>query len=207
MDEGLIQIIEAVKSEAEAKSDEIIKAGTAEAERIVESARKEADSIINAAKRDGERTRTEVMSQLRLAARDFILLLKEELEELIALKPLREGVADAMADPEFLQKLVLAMVAEYGRAEGAASGGQITITVPSVMREELDAQLSAMFQQELTAGHPLLKASDRLEGFTFSVGKTGEVTVTPEAIVESLKPFVLKKFHSLLEGAGKDAAG
>ena len=131
MDEGLVQIIEAVKSEAEVKSEEIVNKGKAEAQKIIDSAKKEAESIIGTAKRDAERTHSEVMSQLRLAARDFILQLKEELEELLALSPLRKGVADAMVDPEFMKRLVTAMVVEYGKGEGAAPGGQITITVPA----------------------------------------------------------------------------
>jgi len=207
MDEGLVQIIEAVKSEAEAKSEEIIGAGKAEAESIIQAAKKEAAGVREAAKRDAERTRTELMSQLRLAARDFILELKEELEQLMALAPLREGIAEAMADTGFLRKLVQTMVAEYGKAEGAAEGEHVTVTVPAAMQQELAAQLPALFQESLKGGHPLLNASERLEGFTFSVGDSGEVTITPDAIVEAVKPFVLEKFHALLEGAGKDAAG
>ena len=89
MDKGLVQIIEAVKSEAETKSEEIVKAGKAEAQSAIETARKEADGIIAAAKRDAERASTEMMSQLRLATRDFILLIKGELEDLLALTPCR----------------------------------------------------------------------------------------------------------------------
>jgi len=207
MDEGLVKIIEAVKSEAEVKSEEIINKGNAEAQNLIDSAKKEAESIIGAAKRDAERTHSEVMSQLRLAARDFILQLKEELEELLALSPLRKGVAEAMVDPEFMKKLITAMVIEYGKGEGAAPGGQITIGVPTAIQQELAAELPAMFKDALKGGHALLVGSDRLDGFTFTAGDTGEIMITPEAIVESVKPYVLKKFHSLLEGAGKDAAG
>ena len=99
------------------------------------------------------------------------------------------------------------MVAEYGKGAGAAENAQITVTVPEAMRQELDAQLPAMFQESLRGSHPLIEGSDRLEGFTFSVGDTGEVTLTPDTIVEALKPFVLDKFYALLEGAGEDAAG
>jgi len=207
MDEGLVQIIEAVKSEAEAKSEEIIRNGKAEAERIIEAARKEAESTAKSAARDAEHTRNELMSQLRLAARDFILELKEELEQVMALGPLREATSNAMADSEFLQKLIVAMVSEYGKAEGAGSGEQITIKVPAAMQQDLETQLAAMFRETLEGGHPLIEGSDRLEGFTFSVGDAGEVTITPEAVVEGIKPFILTKFHDLLEGAAKDAAG
>ncbi len=204
MDEGLVQIIEAVKGEAEAKSDEIIKAGKAEAQSIINTAQKEADAIIEAAKRDAERAHTEMMSQLRLAARDFILMVKSELEELLALTPFRQGIARDMADPEFLKKLVLALVTEYGKAEGR--GGQMAITVPASMRDEIAAQLPAMLAHQLEGGHPIVESSDRLEGFAFSIGESGEVTVTPEAVVAVIKPFVLEKFHEILDGAAKDAA-
>lgn len=207
MDEGLAQIIEAVKSEAEVKSEEIVNEGKAEAQRIIDSAKKEAESIVGTAKRDSERTHSEVMSQLRLAARDFILLLKEELEELLALSPLRKGVAEAMVDPEFIKRLVTALVTEYGKGEGTAPGGQITITVPTAIQQELAAELPALFKDALKGGHPLIDGSDRLEGFTFTDGDTGEIMITPEAIVESVKPYVLNKFHSLLEEAGKEATG
>jgi len=207
MDEALEQIIETVKSEAESKSEQIINAGKAEAESVIQAAKKEAASIREAAKQDAERTRTELMSQLRLAARDFILELKGELEQLMALAPLRSRVAEAMADPEFLCKLVLAMVTEYSKAEGADRGNRVTVTVPASMQDEMAAQLPALFQETLKGDHPLIELSDRLEGFTFSVGDTGEVTITPEAIVEGVKPFVLDRFHELLEGGAKDAAG
>ncbi|GAG40839.1 unnamed protein product [marine sediment metagenome] len=78
--------------------------------------------------------------------------------------------------------------------------------MPASMLDEMSAQLPAMLSKALQRGHPLIEASDRLEGFTFSVGGSGEVTVTPDAIVEAIKPFVLEKFHQILEGAAKDAA-
>ena len=205
MDKGLVQIIEAVKSEAEAKSEEIVKAGKAEAQSAVEAAQKEADEIVATAKRDAERAHTDMMSQLRLAARDFILQIKGELEDLLALTPCRQGVSADMADPEFLKKLVLAMVTEYGKAE-SGSGEKMTITVPASMHEAMSAQLPVMLAQVLEGGHPLIEASDRLEGFTFSVKGSGEVTVTPDAIVEAIKPFVLEKFHEILDGAAKDVS-
>lgn len=205
MDEGLVQIIEAVKGEAEAKSEEIVKAGKAKAQSVVDAAHKEAEGIVATAKRDAERAHTEMTSQLRLAARDFILLIKGELEDLLALTPCRQGVSADMADPDFLKKLVVAMVTEYGKGEGAGRG-DMTITVPTSMLDEMSVQLRAMLSKVLQGGHPLLEASDRLEGFTFSVGGSGEVTVTPDAIVEAIKPFVLDKFHEILEGAAKDAA-
>lgn len=205
MDKGLVQIIEAVKSEAEVKSEEIVKAGKAEAQSVIDAAHREADSIVETAKRDAERAQTEMKSQLRLAARDFILQIKGELEELLALKPCRQGVAADMADPDFLKKLVAAMVTEYGKGEGAGRS-DVTITVPTSMHSEMAEQLPAMLSKALQGEHPLLEASDRLEGFTFSVGGSGEVTVTPAAIVEAMKPFVLEKFHRILEGAAKDAA-
>ncbi|MFC1735308.1 hypothetical protein ACFL1X_04270 [Candidatus Hydrogenedentota bacterium] len=206
MDEGLVQIIEAVKTEAEAKSEDILNEAGKEADKIIEEAGKDAKKLIEAAAREGESAKTEVMSQLRLAARDFILTLKDELEDVMALKPLRASVAGAMADKAVLERLLVAMAAEYGKSEGAASGGDISVTVPASMSDEFSAQLSAMFAESLKGGHPLLKASDRLEGFTFSVGGSGEVTVTPDAVVEALKPFVLKKFHELLEGVAREDA-
>ena len=199
MDEGLVQIIETVKEQAELKSDEIRQAARSEAEAIVEDAKKEAAKIVEDAKRRGEDTNNELISQLRLAARDFILQLKGELEELLVLAPLREAVKTAMEDAGFIKTLIAAMISEY------ASGESIKMTVPASMEADLAAQIPALMKEGLEGGHPLLEASDRIEGFAFKVGDSGEVTITPDAVVAALKPFVLAKFHEMLESAAEKA--
>ncbi len=95
-----------------------------EAEQIIAKAKKEADSIINAAKNkekdsieQTEKQAVEIMknadSEIRLAARQFISNLKQQITGLITTAQVEVPVKDAFNDEKFVKNIILAVIKNW----------------------------------------------------------------------------------------------
>lgn len=189
--------------------DEGVEKGRREAERIVEEAKRQAAGIVEEARTESEalvaeahrkakETNDRLEQQLTLALRDFLLKAKAQLEELIAIKPLREKAKEAFADPQFMKKLIAEIVQAYLKRADAPQSHQIQITIPKEMREEFVTEWIKLMRDELHL-HAGLHTERGLHGFKLSAeGAGGELVVDDESIIELLRPFISERFHYLL---------
>jgi len=95
-----------------------------ETEQIIEKAKKEADSIINAAKNkekdnieQAEKQAVEIKknadSEMRLAARQFISNLKQQITGLITTAQVKVPVKDAFKDEKFVKNIILTVIKNW----------------------------------------------------------------------------------------------
>jgi V/A-type H+-transporting ATPase subunit E len=95
-----------------------------EAEQIIANAKKEADSIINAAKNkekdsieQAEKQAVEIKknadSEIRLAARQFISNLKQQITGLITTAQVEVPVKDAFKDEKFVKNIILTVIKNW----------------------------------------------------------------------------------------------
>ncbi len=182
--------VEAQRIEAQAKK---------ESAKILEKARSEADQIIENAKAKANATMDNLDQQMSLALRDMLLKAKSELEELIALKPLRKAVSEALADPEFIKKLIFNIISQYVERRTAHSIEELHIVIPEEMKEQFVKEWIAMMRSELET-HATLHAEKGLQGFKlFTEGGGGELIVDTDSMLEVIRPFVSERFHRLLD--------
>lgn len=204
MNGELSELIGALKEEGVKKGQDeagrIIDDGKREAAKILEEARNEADRIIEDAKKRSADTMQNLDQQMALALRDMLLKAKDELTDLVALKPLRKASDKALVDPEFIKKLIFEIIRSY--VETRASKGvneELHIVIPEEMKGDFVKQWVAMMRDELDT-QATLHAEKGLHGFKLFTSKGGgELVVDTDSMLEVMRPFVSERFHRILD--------
>lgn len=199
----LAELISALKEEGvekgRAEAQHIEAGAKKEAAKILEGARHEADQIIGDAKAKANAIMDNLDQQMSLALRDMLLKAKSELEELVALKPLRQAVSDALADPEFIKKLIFNIISHYVEKRTSRAAEELHIVIPEEMKAQFVKEWIAMMRSELET-HATLHAERGIKGFKlFTEGGGGELIVDTDSMLEVMRPFVSERFHRLLD--------
>jgi V/A-type H+-transporting ATPase subunit E len=213
MENEISQLIEALRQDGVEKGRQeakgIVAQAKGDAARIIEDARCEAERIIEAAEGRAKETMDHLSQQMALALRDLILKARTELEELLALRPLRREVGKAMADPEFVKRLIAAIATEYAKTWMAKEARQLRVEIPEEMKDEFMKNWVAMMRTELKA--PMtLHMEKGIAGFGLSVeGGGGKLVMDDASIMDAIRPFVSERFHRLIDEAmaGAEAHG
>ena len=199
----LDRLIGALKEEGvrkgEQEADRIVANAKKEAAGIVEEARTEADAVVGEAHAKAKATLERLEQQLSLALRDFLLKAKGQLEDLIALKPLKEKAEEAFSDPEFIKKLVYEIISAYAKREIAQEARHLHITVPEKMKSEFVKEWIVMMRSELKMS-ATLHSEEGLLGFKiYAEREGGQLVVDADSLMEMLRPFVSERFHYILD--------
>jgi len=157
-----------------------------EAERIVEAARKEAQKITETAKSDAARTKAQLDTELRLAARDFVASFHQRFTSQVVRPVVGETVGSALAEDTrtfFLLQEVL--VAALGQ------GTSIDVVVDQKKRDAFVASLSGELQKRVAAGTLVVTGEDGLSGFRLAKKGEGFVwDLSKDAIASELARLV-----------------
>jgi V/A-type H+-transporting ATPase subunit E len=203
-DEGITQ----GRTQAEA----LTTAAQQQAADIVAAAKREADAILAKAKEESGKLKAAGEDAIRLAMRDTILSMEGDLltEFLNRLRRLVKGV---LADPAFLQRLILEVA---GQAAQATAGKPTELLLPAelvsledLQRKPEEAKPGTLMHFVLSMGGGLLR-----EGMRFGVVDDGEagvrvrlvdedvqVDLTDAAMSQLLLRHMLPRFRALLRGA------
>ncbi len=116
MESKLEHLIKKIKSDgveaARKSADEILKNARKEADSIMKKASADAAQIIADAGKEAEKLKSNAEAALKQAARDTVLVTKEKLLKLFD-AAFKQKIGASMS-PEFIQELVLKMVANWG---------------------------------------------------------------------------------------------
>lgn len=209
MNGELAELIGALKEEGVKKGQDeagrIVGSSKQEAARIIDEARHEADRIIEDAKGKSAATMSNLDQQMSLALRDMLLRGKDELTELIALKPLREATDKALSDPEFLKKLIFTIISKYiDNRVSQGSSEELHIVIPEEMKSDFIKEWVAMMRKQLDT-HATLHAEKGLKGFKLFTDKgEGELIVDTDSMIDVMRPFVSERFHKILDEGALD---
>lgn len=183
-----------------AEAQKLTEQAKAQAERILAEARQEAERIVQEAKDAAGRDLQRGREDLELAARDVLLRLRQTLTETLE-AVLRRAAGGAMADNNFLTKLLHDVVMQYAEKD-SESIYPIQIRVSD---EELEAvtdwALREMTQHD-ERGRPRIDLKGKLKaaGFEYSAGG-GTVEVTPESIAAALSEMITPRLREVIDKA------
>ncbi len=194
---------------AQLRNDGIIK-GREEAERLVEEGRakavalvveaeRESGEIIEVARKRADELRRAGEEELREAARDLVLDLKNRLTERFR-QDLQRMVSEKLADPKFLETMILTIARDVRDSSNLAEEEQMIL----FLAEERADFVSGFATEMLRAGVTLSAAGASGEGLTISLPDTGvEIALTEQALVSLLERFLQPRFRAFLEGVGR----
>jgi len=214
---GVQALINRLKSEGVAagksEGDELLANAREKAEEIVSEAQAKADSLLAAARAEAAKEKSATEDGLKVAARDLVLSLRNELGDRIQQEAARL-VGTTLADEQFLQKLILTMA---GNAKENASVGdtepmEIVLPEKVVSFEELKQSPEAVEPGTLTHFVIALSGQALRNGVTFSTapGQNGikvkltdrdvSIDLTEESIAELLKMHLQPRLRAVMEG-------
>lgn len=99
------------------QAQEIIAEAKLKAQAIEAEAKENSEKIISDAQKSAEELKKNTISELKLYAGQSVEALKSEIATLVTNKLSENAVASAMADKEFMQQVILALVSEWSKNE------------------------------------------------------------------------------------------
>lgn len=190
-----------------------VETGRREAQKLVTEAQRNAQQILEDAKEQAEKTLAEAkakaeaetektQAELRLAARDTVLRLRDTLSGLVA-TVLTHATQEVLSDSNFLRQLIHDMALEYAKAD--REGRHVTqIAVPPETRKQLADWILHEVAHKDGVGKVDLKETLREAGFEYKTdGATVEVTTA--SVAAALQDLVGPTLRKMLEEATKNS--
>ncbi|GAB4534824.1 MAG: hypothetical protein Tsb0019_36410 [Roseibium sp.] len=214
---GVQALIERLKAEGVAKGrsegEDILAKATAKAADIVAEAQQKAAALLNEARAEAAREKAATEDGLKVAARDLVLSLRNELGDRIQQEAGRL-VGTALADEAFLKELILAMAANARDNASVSDSEPMEIVLPEkvVTFEELKQSPEAVEPGTLTHFVIALAGQVLREGVSFSsapgfdgikvklTDRNVSIDLTEEAIAALLKRHLQPRLRAVMEG-------
>jgi V/A-type H+/Na+-transporting ATPase subunit E len=187
------ELTDRVLSPARAKADDLIREAQVEAERILAAADAEAGRIREAAAQESANLRRQMEADLETAARNFLLIVEERLEAAIVNPVIEGALKPLLSDREFLEKMILELLAGYGRHGGREH--HIEILLPAAQQAELEAWFLERFKEKIS--QPLeVRFTDKITfGFKIGVAGTGTHVNFSDGLLQVFSEFCSPRFR------------
>ena len=196
MEVQLEHLIEKIKREgveaAEQDAQKIIDTAREKARKMVEDAQKQAELIKEQARQEAQKTRENSEMALKNAARNTMLLVKEQICKMFEKGLLREVRSEL--NPEFLPQLIEKVVTQWQPDQ------PVEISLSETDKQKLADTLLQRLQKNLTQP-VIIKTNPNLTG-GFRISKKDDSVAfdfSDEAIAETLNLFLNDKMKQLLK--------
>ena len=215
--EGVQALINRLKSEGVAagksEGEDILAKAKAKADEIVAQAQKKADGLLADARAEAAKEKAATEDGLKVAARDLVLSLRNELGDRIQQEAGRL-VGTTLEDQDFLQKLILAMAGNAKENASVSETEPMEIVLPEkiVTFDELKQSPESVESGTLTHFVIALAGKALREGVTFSTApgfdgikvkltdRDVSIDLTEEAIATLLKRHLQPRLRAVMEG-------
>ncbi len=215
---GLESLIARLREEGvtagHAEAQRLVADAQSRAHRILEKAEAESRSMVEAARRESESLRRAGEEALRVAARDAVLDLKDQLERRFA-ADVGKTVSDALRDEALLQRLILEVVGRARTEGGVDRASQVEVLLPreaiglddlrrkpEELREGTLAHfVAAIAGDMLREGVTFLRAEDESGGIRLQLkDRAVSLDLSDQAVAQAILMHLQPRFRALLEG-------
>ncbi len=214
---GVQALIDRLKTEGvaagQSEADTILANAKEKAKSLVSEAEAEAKAILSKAHAEAAKEKAATEDSLKIAARDLVLDLRNELGARIQ-QEARRLVAETLADEAFLQKIIIAMAGKSKEAAAITATDKLEVVLPDkiVTFEELKQSPEAVEPGTLTHFVIALAGEVLRKGVTFSSGsgfdgikvklteKDVTIDLTDEAIAGLLTKHLQPRLRAIMEG-------
>ena len=135
-------------SKGKAEGEKILAEARAEADRIVAEASEQAEQICEKARKDAAEMTAKVASDLKMASAQTLQATRQDIENLVVAKVSDEKVGKALADPDFLKKVILAVAERFSAQESA----DLSLILPEALKAQLEPYVKGELAKALGAG-------------------------------------------------------
>jgi len=214
---GVQALIDRLKSEGVSAGQEeaarILTDARAQADKIVADAEARAKAMVDAAKAEAAREEAATRDGLKIAARDMVLSLRNELDSRIQ-DEAKRLIGVALADDDFIQSLILAVAGKAKDSADISPDDKMEIVLPerAVTFEELKQSPEAVKPGTLTHFVLALAGDVLRKGVTFSTApglqgisikltdKDISIDMNEDTVAELLKAHLQPRLRAVMEG-------
>lgn len=187
------ELKEKVLAPAEAEAGKMVKDARSHADSIILEAKKEASRIREEARNQADMTMKQMETDMEAAARNFILLVQERLEQAIVMPVVEDEVMAVLSHKDFLGSIIEILITEFARAQGKEN--KIEILLPHKQKGALEKWFVNKFLQK-AAGGLVVHFSDKVSfGFRLGIGESGVYFNFEEGLIEVFSEFCSPRFR------------
>lgn len=155
-------------SKGKQEAQEILANAKAEAEKIVSTAQENASKIIADAEKQAQDIKTKADNDLRIAASQTISAVKQQIENIIITKALKEPVKGSLSDVDFVKSVILTITKAFNASHSEPV--DLELILPAALQDGLKSFVEKEAQKEMGKG----------VGITFSKQITGGFKIGPK---------------------------
>lgn len=141
-DEGL--------SKGQQEAQQLVAQAKEQAKEIVEEAQAQARTIIKEAEKSAEETKRNTATEVELASRQSIGILKQQIEKMIVFNAVSPEVAKANDDPEFIKNMLLTLASSWNGA--SSDKADLMASLPEDKKAALEKMIKASAASQLAGG-------------------------------------------------------
>ncbi len=201
MNEKLKELTDKIYSEgvekAEKKATEILENAQKEADKILKKSEQEAEKIVDSAKNEAADLKKNVESEIKLAARQSLNSLKQQITELILAKANNEEINSVLKSKDFVKTVMEKIITSS--QDGKSSAVDISLVLSENERSEMEQYFNAKFKDIMNKGLEV-KFSDKIQS-GFEIGpkdNTYKISFTDEAFEAFFKNYLKPRSIKLL---------
>lgn len=128
-------------SKGKEEGEALLAKANEQAEMIISNAKKEAAAIIEKARKEAEDYKSNVQSDVTMAASKSVQTVKQDIENLIVAKTVDKPVSEALSSADFVKEMLKSVAEKFSTEESA----DLSVVLP----ESLQSQLGAFVSGEL----------------------------------------------------------
>ncbi len=197
MENKLLELTKKIYSEGIEKSktdaELIVLEAQKNAEDIIRKAQLEASEIIKKAEHNSEEIKRNTESEVKMASKQAISRLKQQVVELITAGAIEKPVKEAMKDKEFIGSLILKVASCFNT--------DVQLILPEADKKQMESFFSDRIKSELNKGVTLNFDSSMNSGFKISPENDSYIiSFTDEDFAGYFKGFMRPKTIKLLFG-------
>jgi len=180
---------------AKEDAEQVLSEARLQAENIIKEAHNKHAHLISNAHQEAKEIKQKTESELKLAGRQFISNLKQQISELITTRQVKEPVENMFNDTEFLQQTILSVIKQWD----AENTNELEILLPMMHRQEIDEFFKSKAIETLNKG--LVVNYDERLGQGFKIGpKDGGyfINFTDQDFINYFKQYLRENTNKLL---------
>jgi V/A-type H+-transporting ATPase subunit E len=200
--------------EGKEQGDQLLADARRHAAETLDKARKEAEGIVQQAREEADHIRAAGEEALRLAGRDAVLELKEEISRHFG-DQVRRLVSHSLRDEQFMQRLILEIA---GRSVPKDAKQPMELLLPEevLTPDEIERQVKDAKEGSLSHFVRTLAGEMMREGVSFGVAEDNapgvtvkmvdediEIIFNEKAVAELLLRHLLPRFRAMMHGIGE----
>lgn len=179
------------------EADQIISKAKEEAKEIIANANRESDSLLQKAKSEAEELRQNIESEVKMAFKQSLVTIKQQIEEVIVTSIVEKPVTKAMEQEKFFGEVIKEAVASFNPEKH--TNDTLEVLLPENRKEELNSMVQGLTQEFLNQGVSFSFSSNNEKGFEIHSKEEGYfISFTDEQFTELIAQYIQPSIHKFL---------